>query len=90
MEISYTRVGDYLLPNIIADDITPDDFADQPLGHYARRRRAYLKEHRPILYNRLLLTGKLYPHLRELDETANERRERGVSEEVIVSELVYE
>ncbi len=89
MEITYTRIGDYLLPNITADD-TPDDFADQPLRHYARRRRAYLKEHRPILYNRLLLTGKLYPHLRKLDETANERRERGVSEEVIISELVYE
>ena len=33
----------------------------------------YLKEHRPILYNQLLMSEKLYPHLLEIDWTAQER-----------------
>ena len=39
-------------------------------------RKTYLKEHRPILYNQLLMTEKLYPHLAEIDETANRRLEQ--------------
>ena len=34
-----------------------------------------LKEHRPILYNQLLMSEKLYPHLLEIDRTAQERVE---------------
>ena len=44
-----------------------------PLGKYGRMRRQYLKEHRPILFQKLVLEGKLYPHLRETDETAHRR-----------------
>ena len=87
-EISYTRVGDYLLPNITLSDPPPE--ITEPLGRYARMRRAYLREHHPILYNQLLLSERLFPHLRDVDETAEERRQRGVSEEFILSELVYE
>ena len=36
---------------------------EKPLGKYGRMRKAYLKEHRPILYNQMLLSEKLYPHL---------------------------
>ena len=39
-------------------------------------RKAYLKEHRPLIYNQLLLTEKLYPHLIEIDETAQSRLEQ--------------
>ena len=39
-------------------------------------RKAYLKEHRPILYNQLLMSEKLYPHLLEIDETAQSRLEQ--------------
>ena len=87
-EVSYTRVGDYLLPNIILCEPPPE--ITVPLGHYARMRRAFLREHRPILYNQLLLSEKLYPHLRDVDEIAEQRRQRGVPEEVILSELVCE
>ena len=90
MEISYTRVGDYLLPNIILSENPPPDGHDEPLGRYARMRRAFLREHRPILYNTLLLSEKLYSHLRDVDEVADERQARGVSEEIILSELIYE
>ena len=43
------------------------------IGKYARMRKFYLKEHRPILYNHLLMSEKLYPHLIEIDRTAQER-----------------
>ena len=39
-------------------------------------RKAYLKEHRPLIDNQLLLTEKLYPHLIEIDETAQSRLEQ--------------
>ena len=49
---------------------------EQPLGKYGRMRQKYLKEHRPILYNQLLMSEKLYPHLIEIDETAQSRLEQ--------------
>ena len=48
----------------------------KPLGKYGRMRKTYLKEHRPILYNQMLLSEKLYPHLIEIDETAQSRLEQ--------------
>jgi len=70
-ELTYTKSGDYLIP-----DLTLTEQEDKPLGKYGRMRQNYLREHRPVLWNRLLLTEKLYPHLREIDETANSRLER--------------
>ena len=87
MNISYTLRGDYLLPDIKLQ--APLPIQPEPLGRYARIRRAYLKTHRPIYYNQLLLSERLFPHLREMNETAQERQQCGVSEEVIL-ELVYE
>jgi hypothetical protein len=69
--ISYSRHGDYLLPDIILNEPPPGLTA--PLGRYGRMRRTYLKEHRPIHYNTLLLKEQLFPHLRRVDETANKR-----------------
>ena len=66
--LTYTRNGDYLIP-----DLKLSEQPEKPLGKYGRMRKAYLKEHRPILYNQLLMSEKLYPHLREIDETANSR-----------------
>ena len=69
-ELSYTRNGDYLIPDV---QLTPIE--QKPLGKYGRMRRAFLKEHNPILYNDLILTEKLFPHLHEIDETAHQRVE---------------
>ena len=57
---------------------TPEDA--RPLGKYGRLRRSYLQEHRPGLYSRLVLSEKLFPHLREIDETANRRLEQMMPE----------
>ena len=69
--LTYTRTGDYLIP-----DLSLSEQPEKPLGKYGRMRKTYLKEHRPILYNQLLMTEKLYPHLAEIDETANRRLEQ--------------
>ena len=67
---SYTKVGDYLLPNL-----TIDESEQQPIGKYGRLRKRYLKEHRRALYTNLLLTGKLDQHLAEIDEACEEQME---------------
>ena len=90
MEINYVRVGDYLLPDLKLSD--PPDAP--PLGRYGFMHKAYLREHKPILYSRLLLSERLYPLCREVDEAAATRLaaipDREIAHEVILSELVYE
>ena len=68
MNITYTQNGDYLIPNIIIRKT-------KPLGHYGRLRKAYLKMHRPILFNELALFDKLFEHCAEIDEAAQNRME---------------
>ena len=46
-----------------------------PLGHYGRLRKAYLEMHRPILFNELVLSDKLFEHCAEIDEAARNRME---------------
>ena len=70
-ELTYTRSGDYWIPNL-----SLSQQETQPLGKYGRLRKKYLQEHRPVLWNSLILSEKLYPHLREIDETANSRLEQ--------------
>jgi len=88
MEITYSRVGDYLFPDIRLNE--PPAELVKPLGRFGLLRQRYLQNHRPISYSILVLTERLYPQLRDLDEIANERRQRGVSDEIILAELVYE
>ena len=69
-ELTYTQNGDYLIPNISLSQTE-----ERPLGKYGRLRKTYLREHRPLLWNRMILSETLYPHLREIDKTANSRLE---------------
>ena len=73
--LTYTRNGDYLIP-----DLSLSEQPEKPLGKYGRMRKTYLKEHRTVLYNNLLLTGKLTAHLQEIDEAANNRLEQMMPE----------
>lgn len=66
MKLTYHHSGDYLLPNLAVSD------APISLGKYGRMHAAYLKEHKPILYNNLLLSGKLTKHLAEVDSACQE------------------
>ena len=69
MKLTYHRCGDYLLPDLTISD------ESVTLGKYGRMRKTYLKEHKPILYNALLLSGKLTEHLIGVDAECRERLE---------------
>ena len=69
-EITYTRQGDYNLPNLLPPQEEP-----VPHGKYALLRRRFLKEHRRITYTNLLTSGKLSSHLAEIQQTAQRRME---------------
>ena len=67
---TYTLGGDVLLPNL-----TIGETKQRPIGKYGRMRKRYLKEHRPVLYSNMLLTGKLFQHLTEIDQACENRLE---------------
>ena len=67
---TYTRVGDYLLPDLIIGET-----GHTLIGKYGRMRKRYLKEHRPVLFTNLLLSGKLDQHLTEIDHACVDRME---------------
>ena len=69
--LTYSRNGDYLIPNLVLDTAP-----SKPLGKYGRMRQTYLKTHRPLIYNQMLLSGSLFPHLQEVDKTAHQRLEQ--------------
>ena len=48
----------------------------RPIGRWGRMHRAYLEEHRPGLYTRLILSGQLYEHLAEIDACCSDRMDR--------------
>lgn len=69
--LTYHSSGDYQIPNL-----SLSDQQNQPLGKYGRMRKKYLQEHRPVLWNTMILSETLYPHLREIDQAANSRLEQ--------------
>ena len=73
-EIHYAQAGDYQLPLLTL----PQTDNHEPLGKYARMRLTYLKTQRPVLYNRMLLNGTLWPHLQEVQKAACACLERTV------------
>ena len=73
--LSYTRCGDYLIPAIRVSYVS-----DKPLGKYGRMRRVFLADNNPILYDDMILTETLFPHLQEIDETAHRRVEQIMTE----------
>ena len=68
---TYTRQGDYLLPDL---SLVPQE--ERHIGVWGERRRKYLKEHRRVLYYNLLTSGKLQAHLADVEEQAQEMFER--------------
>ena len=68
-ELTYTKNGDYYIPNLIYLETKPT------YGKYGMIYEDYLKNHRKGLWNRLILHGELTAHLNEIDKTARERIE---------------
>ena len=65
--LDYVLTDHYYLPALRL----PED--RHPIGRWGRLHREYLKNYRPVLYQSLLLSGKLYTILAALDEQAAER-----------------
>ena len=74
-EITYTRKGDYNLPNLLPPQEEP-----VPYGKYALLRKKFLKENRRITYTNLLTSGKLNGHLAEIEQTALSRMDQMVAQ----------
>ena len=68
MELSYTKVGDYYIPNL-----TLGDQPNKSLGRYGRMHQNFLEEHHPGTYARLILSGRLWAHLTDIDTACEER-----------------
>lgn len=64
--ISYRRVGDYLIPNLIL----PSEEAKITLGKWGMMHKTYLEKHKKVLFNSLLIQGKLYQHCAEVENQA--------------------
>ena len=65
--LEYTLVEDCSLPNLTLTE------EQRSIGKWGRMHREYLKEHRPILFNDLILSGQLWTYLADLNEQAQER-----------------
>lgn len=74
-KITYTRQGDYNLPNLKLPDQEPRE-----IGIWGQRRRRYLREHHKILYYNLLTQCKLINHLADVNEEAQEMYDRLVKQ----------
>ena len=87
--LSYTLCGDYYLPYLVLNEEEPT------YGKYGMLRKQFLKEHRPIRYQNLLLSGKLTAHLNQIDQEVTEQVEvlmkqmaekQGVTEQVKIQD----
>ena len=68
--LTYTQCGDYYIP-----DIRLVNVETQILGKYGRMRIAFLEQNRPMLFNDMILTESLFPHLWEVQQTCAMRIE---------------
>jgi len=67
MNIPYIRSGDYFIPDLKLPEET------RPIGKWGRMHRDYLKEHHPIQFNSLALSGNLRTYLADLNEQVQKR-----------------
>ena len=68
--LTCTKCGDYYIP-----DIRLEHTGTQALGKYGRMRRAFLEQNKPMLFNDMVLTETLFPHLWEVQQICENRME---------------
>ena len=74
MNINYIRSGDYIIPDLKLTEET------RPIGKWGRMHREYLKDHHPIQFNNLVLSGNLWTYLADLNGQAQQRMETLISQ----------
>ena len=86
-QITYRKVGDYLIPNLII----PPEEANVKLGKWGMLHKTYLEKHKKVLFSTLLMQGKLYQHCAEIENQARDmfdalveqmKKAEGVTEEL--------
>ena len=65
--LGYLQVGDYFIPDLKL----PQE--NRSVGKYGRMHRDYLQEHNSIRFDDLVLEGKLWTYLADLNEQAQNR-----------------
>lgn len=65
---SYTRQGDYLMPNLTLP--AEEEIGD--IGVWATRHKRYLKQHHKVLYYNILTSGKMNSYLAEIEQQAQQ------------------
>ena len=75
--LAYRKCGEYLIPELAADG--EDETEGMPLGKYGMLRQSFLQEYHRGTYTSMLLTGRLLPHLREIDRQAQEQVDQAVA-----------
>lgn len=74
MNIQYIRSGDYIIPDLKLKE------ESRPIGKWGRMHRDFLKEHHPIRFNNLVLSGTLWTYLADLNEQAYQRMDTLISQ----------
>ena len=73
---TYSRHGDYLLPNLVP---TQEEESTEPIGTWGKRHLDYIRQYKKIHYTNLLTSGKLHSYLADVDRRAAEFYFRAVS-----------
>ena len=68
-QITYIKIGDYFIPDWELPEVT------RPIGRWGRMHRDCLKEHHPVVFNQLVLSGNLWTYLADINEQAQQRME---------------
>ena len=82
-QITYIKTGDYYIPDWKLPEET------RPIGRWGRMHRDYLKAHRPVVFNQLVLSGNLWTYLADINEQAQQRLEV-MTRQMMIAEGVTE
>ncbi|CCX37380.1 uncharacterized protein BN452_00110 [Clostridium sp. CAG:1013] len=82
--LRYTLVGDYYIPDLELPEET------RPIGVWGHMHKAYLEQCHPAQYNDLILTGKLWTYLADLNEQAQDRLHCIIAQMKEVAEITEE
>ena len=81
--IHYIQVGDYYIPDFTLPA------SSKPIGKWGRLYRDFLKDHHPVRYNALILSGQLWDLLAQVNEQAQNRLDRMIAQ-MVAAEAVTE
>ena len=79
--IHYIQAGDYYIPDFILSQ------PSKPIGKWGRLYQDFLKNHHPIRYNTLILSGQLWDLLAQVNEQSQDRLDRIIAQMAAVESV---